>query len=166
MSPLQVLRNFFERDDVLRPMSTQSGFANLIGRSEPLIRSVEKGRLEMSPKLAKRISFATGVSEGWLAGEADPAEPIPCRDGTTLTVEKLKDAIMEFGFMPKFLSDPPSPAVESVVNRVMIDSVMTMIRAELVDYARQPNPQTTDPTVELLEWLRKRASDRSPSFLK
>jgi hypothetical protein len=115
----------------------------------------------VTEKLARRISSITDVPENWLQGSVEPTAPIPCRDGGDLTVEKLKDSIMNHGLMPMLDSDVPNTAAGSVIHRTMIDSVMTMIRAELVEYNRKPNSNVSDPLVELLEWVQKRIAARS-----
>lgn len=161
MSPIELLRNFFDNDEILRPMANPLGFAKLVGRSESLIRSLEKGRLEVTEKLARRISSITGVPEAWLQGSVEPTDSIPCRDGGELTVEKLKDSIMNHGFMPVFDSDEPNTASGSVIQRTMIDSMMAMVRAELIEYNRRPNPNVSDPLIDLLEWVQKRIAARN-----
>lgn len=166
MSPVELLRHFFENDEILRPMATQAGFANLLNRSEVLIRTVEKGRLKVSGKLAKRISIMTGVPEDWLQGTVEETDKIPSRDGGDLTAEKLKNTIIGQSLMPRFDSSENSPAVNSILNRTMIDHVMSIIREEVIAYSANPNPNQRDPTAELLEWMAKRIATRGNSHFE
>jgi transcriptional regulator with XRE-family HTH domain len=51
------------------------GFANLIGKSAPTIRSLESGRLKLSEETARRIAKETGVSICWLLEDDPTKEP-------------------------------------------------------------------------------------------
>lgn len=158
MQPIEILRQFLEKDEVLRPMSTVVGFANLLGRSECLIRNLEKGRTKPSPKLARRVSEVTGVSEAWILGTVHSKGFIPHRDGSPLSVQTLRESIMSHAFMPKFESDETTPAVQSVTDRVFIESVLRIIEVEMIEYKLKPNPNVRDPTIVLLRWITKRAT--------
>lgn len=57
----------------------QKEFADIVGCSLPTVQSIELGRLELSTKLAARISERTGVSMEWLMG-GKAKEPIPAAE--------------------------------------------------------------------------------------
>lgn len=81
--PLRKLRRELAQSGVphLKKFGTQKGFADLVGRSESLIRNVESGIIECSTSLAALISEKTGVSGDWLLGK-DPADEIRSADGS------------------------------------------------------------------------------------
>lgn len=81
--PLRKLRRELAQSGVphLKKFGTQKGFAELVGRSESLIRNVESGIIECSAGLAALISERTGVSRDWLLGK-DPADEIRSADGS------------------------------------------------------------------------------------
>ena len=78
----------------LNQASTQLGFAQLVDCSIGLIRAVELGT-KITPKLAKKVQAATGVSTSWLAKRHDPDLPIPAESGGTLTHEAVLAKIEE-----------------------------------------------------------------------
>lgn len=90
-SPLRILRRHFTdcESRELRRYATQRGFAELVGRSESLIRNIESGLIECSYKLADAISDATGVSAAWVLGNMDAAQPIPDRNGGNWSPEMV-----------------------------------------------------------------------------
>jgi hypothetical protein len=108
----------------------------------------------------------TGVPEDWLQGTVEETDKIPSRDGGHLTVEKLKNTIIGQSLMPRFDSSENSPAVNSILNRTMIDHVMSIIREEVIAYSTNPNPNQRDPTAELLEWMAKRIATRGNSHFE
>jgi transcriptional regulator with XRE-family HTH domain len=55
---------------------TQSEFAQLIGRKEITVRSIETGKLALSPRLATLIADVTGADRDWLLSRNLKA-PIP-----------------------------------------------------------------------------------------
>lgn len=85
MTPTKALRIFFDQNEELRPFATQKGFADLIGRSESMIRAMEGSRaVKMSPTLARRISTLTGVSQEWLMAPDAGGIDIPSFEGLPL----------------------------------------------------------------------------------
>ena len=88
---LRILRRHFAdcESRELRRYATQRGFAELVGRSESLIRNIESELIDCSYKLADAISDATGVSAAWVMGNMDEAQPIPDRDGGNWTPEMV-----------------------------------------------------------------------------
>lgn len=81
--PLRKLRRELAHSGAphLKKVATQKGFAELVGRSESLIRNVESRIIECSTSLAALISEKTGVSSDWLLG-SDPAGEIRSADGS------------------------------------------------------------------------------------
>lgn len=70
--PHRRLRRFRDLIDL-----TQKELADLCGCSEPYILSVEIGQRRMTPSLAEKICFATGVGPLWLLGkEGNASEPL------------------------------------------------------------------------------------------
>lgn len=84
MKPTKALRLFFSKHLELRELSTQLGLAQLVDRSESLLRSVEAGRMEMSPKFARALSKMTGIDPDWLMKPSVDSSPIPSVDGGPL----------------------------------------------------------------------------------
>jgi len=86
--PFKILRRFMKGHPDLNQASTQLGFAQLVDCSLGLIRAVELGT-KITPKLAKKVQAATGVSIPWLSKKQDPEEKIPAASGGTLTHEAV-----------------------------------------------------------------------------
>ena len=96
VKPIKALRNFLDQDEELKPFSTQLGLARLIDRSESLIRAVEGKRgVQMSAKLARRISAMTGVSKKWLMADEAEGNEVPAVDGSPLRHEAVIARINE-----------------------------------------------------------------------
>jgi hypothetical protein len=96
VKPIRALRNFLDQDEELKPFSTQLGLARLIDRSESLIRAVEGRRsVQMSAKLARRISAMTGVSKKWLMADEAEGNEVPAVDGSPLRHEAVIARINE-----------------------------------------------------------------------
>src|SRR5262249_49483753 len=55
---------------------SQTDLAEMVGRSWSTIRSVETGKLALSPRLAAVICAVTGCDQGWLLRN-DLSEPMP-----------------------------------------------------------------------------------------
>lgn len=87
--PFKILRKFLKGHAALRQASTQEGFAAMVDCSKSLIRLVEQEQTKITPKLAKKVQLATGVSISWLATKHDPLLPIPGEDGKPLTHEAV-----------------------------------------------------------------------------
>ena len=87
VKPTQALRQFFSKHLELRAWSTQLGLAQAVDRSESLLRSVEAGRMEMSPKFARALSSRTGVAFDWLMKSTVDPSDIPAADGGQLEHE-------------------------------------------------------------------------------
>jgi len=83
--PFKLLRHHLRSHPLLRESSTQKGFAALIDRSESLVRSVEIGRIKMSPKLAQHIENTIGVASTWLSSRHYAKDPIISTNGKPLT---------------------------------------------------------------------------------
>jgi len=83
--PFKLLRRHLRSHPLLRESSTQKGFAVLIDRSESLVRSVEIGRIRMSPKLAQHIETMLGVASTWLSSRHYANDPIISASGKPLT---------------------------------------------------------------------------------
>jgi transcriptional regulator with XRE-family HTH domain len=188
MSPLQLLRMFLQQDPTCRSASTQAGFAKLVGRSETMIRAIEKNRTPISRKLAKHISYLLGVDEDWLLQYPVTPGPIPTSEGGELrhtsslrfTVNPL---ISSEKLDPKKLlrrqsevqgdaaqvsesvslegeSPPLNPSMAQ-----MVDHLTEMVRSELTNFCQNPGGDATNPFTELFDWLLKRAETRGGSNL-
>lgn len=83
--PFKILRKFMRGHLNLKEASTQQGFARLVGCSKSLVRAVEQGQTKITPKLAKKVQAATGVSILWLSKMQDPEKLIPAASEGTLT---------------------------------------------------------------------------------
>ncbi|MEP2775357.1 MAG: helix-turn-helix transcriptional regulator [Luteolibacter sp.] len=160
MSPLQGLRIFLERDPALRPASTQAGFARLVGRSEVLIRAVEKGRSKMSRKFARKISQLLAVNEEWLMKYPMTGNGIPSADGGKLTHADIHRAVGRKAIEPVFEESEINPVVQDIASHQLIDGLLGMVKAEFTDYFKNPDTNASDPFPEILDWLKKRAEDR------
>jgi hypothetical protein len=130
VTPTKALRIFFDQNEDLRPFATQKGFADLIGRSESMIRAMEGSRgVKMSPTLARRISTLTGVSQEWLMAPEAAGIDIPSFEGQPLghmTViaringqldRNLKLVGKNFEGDPAEIAHPPSEDSRSTQNR-------------------------------------------------
>ncbi len=160
MSPLLALRLFFEESYALRFASTQAGFAGLVGRSEVLIRAIEKGRSKMSRKFARKLSLLLGVDEEWLMKYPVTGKGIPAAGGGKITHEDVIRTLNVDDIGPVFANPNPKPVVE-VVHQPLIEGILGMVRAEIADFHENPKEHGSDPTVEILDWLKKRAEGRS-----
>ena len=87
--PFKLVRRFLRKHPEFKNSSTQQGFANLIDRSESLVRSVEIGRIKMSTKLAQHIENTLGVASTWLASHHYAKDPIISTSGKPLTHEMV-----------------------------------------------------------------------------
>ena len=87
---------------VLRHMigKTQEEFAGLIGYSAPTIESIEVGRLNLSEKLAQRISEKTGVNVGWLLRGNPQAHMIDQQGNPYTTQTFVEHALGEIPLPP------------------------------------------------------------------
>jgi len=79
----------------LKHASTQQEFAKLVGCSQSLVRAVEQEHTKITPRLAKKVQAATGVSISWLSTLHLPDKPIPAVGGGTLTHEVVIAAIQK-----------------------------------------------------------------------
>ena len=89
VKPTKALRQFLAKHPDLREWSTQFGLAQIADRSESLLRSVEAGRMEMSPKFARAISNRTGVAFDWLMKTTVDPSDISAADGGQLQYEMV-----------------------------------------------------------------------------
>lgn len=161
MSPIQVLRSFLEKEPDLRSISTQAGFARLVGRSETLIRSIEKERAKLSRKLARKISELVGVDETWLMQCPTTGNVIPSKDGGELTHLEVVCAISSHSSSPILGKSKPNPTALNIVNRQMISGILSLIEAEMIDFCQNAPRDVSDPFPEILDWLHKRSEKRS-----
>lgn len=161
MSPIQVLRSFLEKDQDLRSISTQAGFARLVGRSETLIRSVEKERAKLSRKLARKISELVGVDEAWLMQCPATGNVIPSKNGGELTHLEVVCAISTHSISPILGKSKPNPTPINIVNRQMIGGILSLVEAEMIDFCQNAARGASDPFPEILDWLHKRSEKRS-----
>ena len=74
---------------------TQQGFAKLAGCSPSLVRAVEQGQTKITPRLAKKVQAATGVSISWLSTVHNPKQAIPAANGGAMTHEAVIAAIKQ-----------------------------------------------------------------------
>jgi DNA-binding XRE family transcriptional regulator len=70
---------------------TQAGLAEWIGRASTTIKSIEIGRLALSPKLAELIAAVTGADAGWLLRN-DSNEPMPELKRISAKLEPAQEA--------------------------------------------------------------------------
>lgn len=82
--PIRVLRRFLQQHPETKEFSSQLGIAQLVDRSESLVRAIEGGRMEMSPKFARALSAMTGVSKDWLMRPDVDPEVVPAERGGSL----------------------------------------------------------------------------------
>jgi hypothetical protein len=85
---------------------------------------------------------------------------IPCRDGSRLTVRKLRESIIGHGFLPMFQADVPNVAIQSVIDRTLIESLTNIVKAVLTEHQLNPTPKDPDPLADLLQWVRKHAATK------
>ncbi len=89
VTPIRALRQFLQQHPDTEEFSTQQGLAQLVDRSESLVRAIEGGRMEVSRKFAKALSEATGVSRDWLMLSEISSEEVPSERGGMLRHEDV-----------------------------------------------------------------------------
>jgi len=161
MTPLQALRAFLEKDSNLRSVSSQAGFAKLVGRSEPLVRSIEKRRVKMSRKLARQIRLILGVDEDWLMSDTSDGVKIPSSSGRDITHLDVVHAITSAGIAPQLVNVKLPSVPLDFAKRQMVEAIVSMVHAEFIDFCENPKGDASDPFTEILDWLHKRAEKRS-----
>jgi hypothetical protein len=87
---------------------TSEEMARILKRSEHTIRSVESGRLKLSPSLAVRMFHETGISIDWLM-KGDPTVPPIAESGEPYTPK-----IYERTQAQKLPYDEPGPKFRSI----------------------------------------------------
>lgn len=75
---------------------TQAEMAKLVGVSAATIQSIELGRLPLSEKLAKRISFESGVTCDWLIKNDLSESPVIDPSRTLVNIEPAPYSIRHF----------------------------------------------------------------------
>lgn len=80
MSPLRALRESLAQSSHHKEFATQAAFARLVGRSESLIRGIERKRVPVSRKLAKELASIFKVSVDWLMQDDVAETDIPVID--------------------------------------------------------------------------------------
>ena len=160
-SPVQFLRLYLEKDPELRSISTQTGFARLVGRSETLIRSLERNRAKMTRKLARKISEVVGADENWLMQHPVTGKSIPSKDGGELTHLEVACAISSHSTAPLLGKEKANPMALNIINRQMITGILSLVEAEMIDFCQSAPREVSDPFPEILEWLHKRSEKRS-----
>jgi transcriptional regulator with XRE-family HTH domain len=78
---------------------TQTQFGELIGRSLPVIQSIEIGRQRLNEEIAQEVWRQTGVNKKWLL-ENDASKPIRNSAGALYT-------LADFDLVQSFLSQSP-----------------------------------------------------------
>lgn len=128
-------------------MSTQLGLAQLVDRSESLLRSVEAGRMEMSPKFARALSKMTGVDPDWLMKPSVDSSPIPSVDGSPLelgmviarikseTERNINNAERDLAEAAKLQAETASTATDPMVPMVPMERRMAVVMSKLVEDA-------------------------------
>ena len=82
--PIKALRLFLQKHPDTEEFSSQLGLAQLVDRSESLVRAIEGGRMETSRKFAKELSSMTGVSKDWLLLPDVDSQEVPSERGVPL----------------------------------------------------------------------------------
>ena len=160
MSPLERLRRFFGEHQDLKFAATQAGLARLIGKSETLIRSLERGRAKVSHKVANQLSAATGCHPQWLLDETVEEDcPIPTLGGGQLHHLVVLDLFARRIESNLEQIQPPAVALD-LTKRRMLDALLGMVAAEVLQFWDVPDDVCPDPVPELLEWLRNRSKIR------
>lgn len=93
MRPIRVLRRFLQQHPETKEFSSQLGIAQLVDRSESLVRAIEGGRMEMSPKFARALSAMTGASKDWLLQPDVDPEEVLSESGGRLRHEEVLDRV-------------------------------------------------------------------------
>lgn len=127
MKPTKLLRHFLGGHPELQHLSTQRGLAQLVYRSESLLRAVEGGGVKLSLKFARAISDKTGVSREWLMEESVSGAEVPALDGSPLRYETVI-ARLKGGFdqdpQPSKLDPPMASEITAESSARVIDSPM------------------------------------------
>jgi hypothetical protein len=71
--------------DILQPIKVPE-WAEILNRSPHTVHDLESGRLKLSPELATKMSYESGISIGWLL-DGDPDAPAVSADGREYTSE-------------------------------------------------------------------------------
>lgn len=154
MTPIKVLRNFLEQKKELRDSSTQFGLAQLVGRSESMIRAVESGRFPMSRKLAKLLSAITGASVEWLMLDDVDGKEIPSTEGGPLKHSDVLTRIHKEISMNLAKVHPKLDPADSTY-RQLAQAVAKLVEDEI--FACLNNgvklPSGANPITEILEWV-------------
>lgn len=161
MTPLERLRTFLGDHHELKSCATQAGLARLIGKSETLVRSLERSRAKVSSKVANLLSEATGCDPQWLQTEMVEVDcPIPALGGGQLDHLQVLER-----FTRRIDSNlekiQPSAVVSELAKRRLLDGLLGMVEAEVLHFWESSVDVCPDPITELLDWLRKRAEIRN-----
>ncbi|MCB1469119.1 MAG: helix-turn-helix transcriptional regulator [Rhizobiaceae bacterium] len=158
-SPISVLRRFLQSDPDLAAIGTQSGLARFVGKSESLLRNVEKGRQAMKPSLARLLSEKFQISEEWLLKNEVPSSPIPSKSGSPLEVRRLKE------YLADGLNIEAAPWSGGEISldpayRAIARSVGELVEKEILIYLQGDDASNPDPVKFLIDWVRERSSKR------
>jgi hypothetical protein len=163
VTPIKALRHFFEQDKDTKPLSTQFGLSQLVGRSESLIRAVESGRVSLSPKLARLLSMKTGASEAWLMKPDVDGKVIPSADGGTLNHINVL-ARVQHEISASLSKVARTLETKNSTHARMADAIAKLVADEILEYLEgedAPSPSgEEDPITFILAWLRSRADAR------
>lgn len=114
----------------------------------------------MSRKFARKVSQLIGVNEEWLMKQTVTGKGIPSTEGGKLTHFEVIQAIGLKATEPVIGNAKLNPIVHDVVNHQLIEGILGMVKAEFTDFCENACRNASDPFIEILDWLKKRAEDR------
>lgn len=157
MSPVRALRESLAQSSQHKELATQAAFARLVGRSESLIRGIERKRVPVSRKLAKELASIFKVSVDWLMQEDVSEADIPALDPEDVIEWAVQNPavtrIIDIGEVPPVRVRPGKnfePDPRKRIRQKMIRSVMIGMD-DLFDACS--DEELAVVTSELREWL-------------
>lgn len=163
VTPIKALRKFLSKHPETREFASQAGLAQLIDRSESLVRAIEARRMRVSPKFAKALSVMTGVSKDWLLQDAVDSESVPAEHGGILShgtvvarigqqiqrnLNTAAVAIKEFD--GKVDSGPELDGQGDRLSQVMAEQVANWVKAALADRLAKGDTRLMEEITSLL----------------
>lgn len=176
--PLAVLRSLLERNHDTREFATQNGFAKILGKSPSLIREVESGRHEMSPKLARLISGMTGASIAWLMEKEVAGTSVPSEDGGEVSgvsflglLENWNPSTQVVKRVPRRAARPGEPPPRAQIEEGKYSSNRIRLRAQISVTIRSATRGLDDGelarlTDDLRDWLNNWREENERSRIK
>ncbi len=149
--------------------STQLGLAQLVDRSESLVRAIEGGRMDVSRKFAKALSEATGVSKDWLLLPEVTSEEVPSDHGGLLRQEdvvsrikrKIQINLADAANMGTPIGSADSKSPEhtdtGTIQEQMVNTMAKLVQSALLESLNRGDTRLMEEITRLL--ARQRGSD-------